>query len=99
MFRTTLHVNEETDVDATVSRLRAECERSGLSADHTALVIYDVQQTLQQLVQRGAEVARLGSQMTVSRELRGADYNIMIAFGAGVPDGFFERLKRKILGG
>jgi hypothetical protein len=50
-----------------------------------------VRATLTELVQRGREIATVGSQMTVERQIVGEGYNVRIAFGAGKSKSNFLR--------
>jgi hypothetical protein len=67
VLRATVHATDQTDVDAEVTRLRADCKRSGLPGDTVDLIASQVQETLSDLVARGRELAAMGSQMSVTR--------------------------------
>jgi hypothetical protein len=80
MFRTTLRATADTDVDAALADLRVQCSRAGLAALKTELIIAEVRMVLEQLVARGKELAALGSQMHVRREIAGQKFSVRLVF-------------------
>jgi hypothetical protein len=85
LFRSTIRANERTDVDAAIQRFQSEMRRSKppLPDAVSALIVAEARGTLDEIVARGREVAALGSQMVVSRDISGEGYHVAIMFNAG----------------
>jgi hypothetical protein len=97
VLRATIRATEETDIELEVGKLRAEIHRSGLSSAVADLILHQVRVTLTELVQRGREIAAVGSQMTVDRQIAGEGYSVRIAFSAGKSkSSFIQRLLRLV---
>jgi hypothetical protein len=84
MFRATVRATEVTNVETAVADLRADCEHEGLSAVLTDLVTSQTRDLLEQFIQRGKQLASIGSQMQVTRELSGEGYSVKLTFQTGV---------------
>jgi hypothetical protein len=98
MLRLTIDADERTDTDAEVERLRRSCSSARLDAAMTELLVAQTRAVLSQLVEHGKEVAAVGSQMRVSRELNGEGYSIKINFGPAASKSFFSRVASAIRG-
>lgn len=99
MFRATIEASESTDVDATLAMLQGKGERSGLSGPELSLALAQTRAVLSELVQRGKELAAIGSQMRVTRELTGEKFSITLIMGAGERPSLLNRLARALRGG
>lgn len=84
MFRATVRATEETNVEIAVADLRADCEHEGLTPVLTDLVTAQTRDLLEQLIQRGKQLASSGSQMQVTRGLSGEGYSVKLMFQTGV---------------
>lgn len=92
MFRDTLHVTTSTDVEATVSHLRAKSADAGIDPTIVDLISNQTRDLLSTLVEQGRRIAAVGSQMEATRELRGDGYSIRLVFREGVRRTFVQRL-------
>ena len=92
MFRLKIQADENTDIEATVSSLRAKCKAAGLGEPSIDLIATQIRATLTQLVERGQELSRIGSQINVTREVSGDGYSVRLIFGAGGRRTFIEKL-------
>ncbi len=98
MFRTTIRADENSDADALVASLRGQCERAGMLAPIPELVATQAREVLVPLVERGREVAGLGSQMHVTREISGEGFSIKLVFRANDRRSLWVRLIDAIRG-
>jgi hypothetical protein len=92
MLRRTISATERTEVDATLVALRQVCAQANISEQQSAIIINHVREVLQQLIDRGKQLAAMGSQMRVTRDVTGSGYAIRLAFSANTRTSFFERL-------
>jgi hypothetical protein len=92
VFRATVRANEASDVETTVADLRARCETAGLAGPATEMIVHQARAVLGELVQRGRQLASMGSQLHVSREVAGDGYLIKLVFRAGDRRSSFQRL-------
>ena len=92
MFRATVRASENTDVEDVVADLRIRCDRAGLDSQVAELVVSQSQAVLAELVERGRQVASVGSQMHMTREISGDGFAINLIFRAGDRRTFFQRL-------
>lgn len=98
MLRETLHVTTGTDVGAVVVRLRSKCADAGLAPATTELVLNQVREALSDLIEQGRRIAAVGSQMEVTRDLKGDAYFIKVIFREGVRRSLFEKLADRLRG-
>lgn len=96
MFSTTIRATIKTDVDATIERLRADCEQSELPSPTIELIVTQARLTLSDLIAHGREVAALGSRMSVSRDIAGDGYHVTI--GLNTKQSLLGRLTDAIRG-
>jgi len=99
MFRATVNATESTDLPVAVSELRAKCMRGGLDASSTEQVVDQVTDVLAQLLERGKQLASLGSQMRVVREITADDYSVKLVFQTGGRRTFLQRIRSSLFGG
>ena len=92
MFRTTIRADESTDVEATISDLRNQCERANVAPAVSEMIVTQVRDVLAPLVERGRQVAAMGSQMSVTRDVTGDGVSVKLTLRANVRPSFFERL-------
>jgi len=92
MFRTTVQATERSDVDGAITALSARCEDAGLSQTLTDLLTSQARQVLGILVERGNQLASMGSQMRVTREISGEGYSVKIVFQCGQRRTLLQRL-------
>lgn len=92
MLRRTISATEHSDIDAVVAALRQDCTRAGMTDQTSAVVIGHVREVLGQLVDRGKQLAAMGSQMRATRDVKGSGYAIRLDFSANAKPSFFERL-------
>ena len=98
MFRTTIRADENTDVEAAISDLRNQCERANFASVISELVITQAHDVLASLVERGRELAAMGSQMSVTRDVTGDGVSVKLIFRANDRRSFWRRLVDSILG-
>ncbi len=98
MFRATIRADENTNVEAAIADLRIQCERAGLTLPVSEMVAAQTQMVLAPLVERGRQLAAMGSRMHVTREVSGAGFSVKVDFRANVRRGFLERLTDSIRG-
>jgi hypothetical protein len=83
VFTATIHATEDTHVDDAITGLRTDCERAGLAPAMTELVTTQTKNVLEPLVEKGKELASLGSRMQVTRDISGDAYRVRLVFEAG----------------
>ena len=98
MFRTTIRADESTDVEAVISDLRNQCERAKVAPVVSEMIIPQVYDVLAPLVERGRQLAEMGSQLSVTRDLTGDGVSVKLIFRVNVRRSFFERLIDAIRG-
>ncbi len=81
----TVQANEDSDLAAVVCDLQDQARSEGLTPDAVAEIAKCATEVLSPLIVRGQELARAGSQMTVTRNFDVAGCTVSIAFGAGLP--------------
>jgi hypothetical protein len=92
VFQATIRADEDTDVDATVADLCAQCERAGLAANATEMILGQARAALAELVDCGRQLSAIGSQMHVAREVVGDGFLVKLIFRAGDQRTLFQRL-------
>lgn len=92
MFRATVRATVDSDVDAAVADLRAQCDQGKISAISTTMITHEVRAILDTLIARGKELASLGSNMQVSREIRGEGFAVQIFFNEKEQQNIFKRI-------
>jgi hypothetical protein len=81
-----------------LSELRTNCARASLEQAKTDLLVAQTRQILVPLIERGRQLAAIGSQMRVVRDVAGEGYSLKIIFGTGHRRGFLQRLLNAIRG-
>jgi hypothetical protein len=92
MFRRTISANDHTDVDAEIAALRAACSNARIDSPLLDMMIAQVGDVLNQLVARGNQLAEIGSQMQVTREIAGSGYSIKVIFSTNAKRTLIQRL-------
>lgn len=98
MFRRNISATEHTDVDAEVAALKSACVDARLTPQLCDLVASEVGAVLRQLVDRGKQLAAMGSQMNVTKEVTGTGYSIKLSFSANERPSFLQRVLATIRG-
>lgn len=98
MLRETLHVTTATDVDTVVSSLRTKCADAGLPPALSEPVLIQTREILSALIEQGRRIAAVGSQMSVTRELKGDDYAIKVIFRQSDRRSSLEKLLDRLRG-
>jgi hypothetical protein len=98
VLRATIHASESSDVEGALAPLRAQCARAELSPMLADAIYRQTSDVLSNLMERGKQLASMGSQMHVTREIAGEGYSIKLVFGAGAPRSVLSRLTGGLLG-
>ena len=87
MRRFRVKIRERTDVPAALDRLRHNCLAGGVAEDELAALFGQVAAVVNQFVDKGKQVAAVGSQLRASRVFKATNCTITVdvAFGCGPP--------------
>ena len=94
MFRVTIRVNENTEVDGTMIRLARRAEGVRLSPDILETVLEQTRAITQGFWNRGMALTDSGSQMSATQRVEGLGYSIKIQGRFGVKESTWERSAR-----
>jgi len=83
MFKATVRVSDETNVEAATAELSHRCERSSLTPQEKEDLAAKFSQVASSLVRRGQELRSSGAQIHVKREISGAHYLVSVIFQTG----------------
>lgn len=92
MLKSTIRADEKTNVESAISELRSKCVGSSLEPSVIDLLLSQSREILGPLVERGTQLAAMGSQMHVTREIVGSGYAITLIFRIGDNRSFFGKL-------
>lgn len=98
MFRTVVRADETTDVDSVVADLSRRAADAGVPPEKVALIVGSVGGLLRDLVQRGSQMAGIGSKVSASRTFADECYEVVLEFGAGQRRSLWSRLADAIRG-
>ena len=91
MLKRTIWIDEHTDPHKTLKEFSGVCHNSEL-ADASAL-IDQVEQTINELSDRGSHLASVGSQFNIKRILKGDDFRVTLKASFGEKKrSFFSKL-------
>ena len=100
MFRATVNATETTDLLVAANELRAKCARGGLDTSSTEQVVDQMSDVLAQLLERGKQLASMGSQMRVVRRISADGYSVKLVFQTGgMRRTFLQRIFNSLFGG
>ena len=91
MFKELLIVNEHTDPTDTMERFRVRCEDSDLA--NPSEVFEEVAGQVNDLSERGSQLAAVGSNFSITRTLKDDDYEIIIKASFGEKPTVVERIR------
>ncbi|KRB14957.1 hypothetical protein ASD99_12080 [Mesorhizobium sp. Root695] len=98
VYRTTLRLSEDVDVEKQIAVLRRDSSRAGLSE----LVIEEMTDQVRVVVgmaaAQGTKLTAQGSQMSLSRQIRGEGYELQLIYGAGAQTSWLGRFVRALKG-
>lgn len=92
MFRATVRATADSDVDAAVADLRAQCDQGKIPTITTETITHEVRTVLDALIAHGKELASIGSKMQVHREIKGEGFFVQIVFNEKEQQTFVERV-------
>jgi len=93
LFRATLHLDQTTDVDDLLRNFRLRCSRAEFPERARDVLVDQVAATVQQLADRGREVAAVGGALSLTRTIEDIGYKVEIRAGFGHRPSLFDKLK------
>jgi hypothetical protein len=92
MLKRTIHVNEHSDPDQTLSEFRDLCRASGIAKSDE--LIEKVESAVAEFSQRGSELASVGSSFNISREITGDDHAVIVEASFGEKPSLVNKIGR-----
>ena len=92
MFRHRVVADENTDIDAMLSDVRARLNQSELSETARAFAMAEVAPVLARFVTDGRKLSQHGSQFRASHDVTGDGYAIKVTYAPAVARGWLDRL-------
>lgn len=99
MYRSTLELSDDGDIEGKLVALHREGTRAGLSDSTVAEMMGQVRAVLRVVTEQGSNLAAQGSRMSLSRQIKGEGYELQLLYGAGTPKSWLSRVARSLLGG
>jgi hypothetical protein len=97
VFQTTVHADENTDLEIVLGQLRTRCEAAGVAAPAIEMLTAQLSDILTPLVVNGRKLTAQGSQLSVTRDVGDQDHKVKLVFGSGIPKSgwrkFLDRLR------
>lgn len=92
MFRYTIDAGPATDVDSALATLFRKSKESGVAATDIAQLVENTGTVLRSLCEQGRQLAAVGSQMSVTREVEGKGFRVRITFRSSRKRSLLARL-------
>lgn len=84
--------DESTDAETALADLRDRLERSLVQPERRALVLAEARAVLTEFVANGRKLSALGSQFSATREIKGVEYTVAVAYAPRSSKSWFARL-------
>ena len=91
MFKDTVSINENTDPTTTLNKFRESCIASKVKAPDD--LVAQVEAAVFEFVDRGSQLAAVGSQFEIKRVLSGDDYEITLDVSYGIKKSALSKIK------
>lgn len=98
MYRATLELSDNVDIEGKLAALHKDGTRAGLSDSTVAEMMGQVRAVLRVVTERGSNLAAQGSQMSLSRQIKGEQYELQLLYGVGTPKSWLSRIARSLMG-
>lgn len=92
MLKTSVQVDAQTDVDASVNRLESQGNAQRLAPDVLDTLLRQSRTVIEEFLERGTDLAQVGSQMVATRTIESPQYSVRIQARFGVRPSVGERL-------
>lgn len=98
MYRTTLRLSEDIDVEKRIAVLRRESSSAGLSEIAIEGMTDQVRAVVSMATAQGTKLTAQGSQMSLSRQIKGEGYELQLIYGTGAQTSWLVRFVRALKG-
>lgn len=93
MLKASVHVDAQTDVEVSLKRLESQGNRQRLASDVLETLLMQSRTVIEEFLERGTELAQVGSQMRATRTIESPQYSVRIEARFGIRPSVVERLR------
>jgi len=95
MFKTTLSINQKTDMGDLVDELLARADKSGMAEEKIVSLEEQFRLQIETLLERGINLYNNGSQMKVDTVVKGQGFNVSVKANFGTKVSLWGRILGK----